>query len=262
MNRIAKDGNAALESQQNETEMIATAINQMAVAAQETASNALNAAEAANQADSEGQKVQAIVSEAVKSIESLSSEIDQAALVINELESDVSDIVTILNVIRGIAEQTNLLALNAAIESARAGEKGRGFAVVADEVRTLAAKTQESTKEIKNMIERLQTGSNRAVKAMKSSKANGSQSAETARAAGISLLTIAEAVSTINDMNTQIASASEEQTAVIEDINRNIVAISGSGEKTLGGVNAIAITSANLKALSEALESQVRHFKI
>ncbi len=262
MTRVAEDGSKAVMSQQQETEMVATAINEMSVAAQEIAGNAQQAASAAQEADDEGAKVQEIVKEAIVSIESLSGEIDQASVVINELEGDVDNIVSVLDVIRGIAEQTNLLALNAAIEAARAGEAGRGFAVVADEVRALAGKTQESTQEIQAMIERLQAGSSKAVNTMETSKKSGENTADKARMAGDSLVAIAESVSTISNMNIQIASASEEQTAVTEDINRSVIAISTSGEKTSEGAKEIASTSSTMKELAENLHYQVSQFKV
>jgi methyl-accepting chemotaxis protein len=262
MNTVAEEGSQTVNTQQKETEMVVTAINQMAASAQEIAGNALNAADVANHADTEGKHVQSVVENAISSIENLSEEIDQAAVVIAELEGNVGNIVTILDVIRGIADQTNLLALNAAIESARAGEHGRGFAVVADEVRALAQKTQDSTEEIQEMIERLQKDSVHAVSVMASSKTNGEKSADIARTVGTSLLKIADAISTISDMNTQIASASDEQKIAIEEINRSMVEISHSGKQTLSGVNSITQNSADLRALSENLEEQIKQFRI
>ncbi|OZG73556.1 hypothetical protein BTA51_11170 [Hahella sp. CCB-MM4] len=262
MAKISEDGSAAVTTQQHETEMVATAINEMSAAAQEIAGNALQAAEAAQRADESGVKVQETVKDALDSIEGLSREIDEAAEVITELEGHVVDIVSILDVIRGIAEQTNLLALNAAIEAARAGEAGRGFAVVADEVRALAGKTQDSTHEIQDMIERLQSGSTKAVEVMQASKQSGTKSADSARLAGESILSVAEAVSVISNMNTQIASASEEQTAVTESINKSVVSISESGELTMNGVNNIASTSSDLNELSTTLRGLVSQFQV
>lgn len=262
MNAVTDSGRDAVNTQYKETEMVAAAVNQMAASAQEVANNATHAAEVAHNADAEGKHVQSVVEKAITSIEDLSQEIDQASLVISELEGNVGNIVKILDVIRGIAEQTNLLALNAAIESARAGEHGRGFAVVADEVRALAKKTQDSTEEIQGMIEKLEKDSGHAVTVMTSSKSNGEKSAEIARQVGVSLIKIAEAISEINDMNTQIASASSEQKQAIEEINCNIVNISHSGEKTLNGMSSIANSSEALKALSDSLNEQVKQFKV
>ncbi|MCE0495609.1 methyl-accepting chemotaxis protein [Vibrio salinus] len=262
MKQVAEEGSDNVNAQQKETEMVVTAINQMAASAQEIAGNAINAAEVANNADTEGKHVQTVVQNAITSIENLSEEIDQASVVISELEGNVGNIVSILDVIRGIADQTNLLALNAAIESARAGEHGRGFAVVADEVRALAKKTQDSTEEIQEMIERLQKDSVDAVRVMDSSKANGEKSADIARTVGTSLLKIAEAISMISDMNTQIASASDEQKVAIEEINRSMVEISHSGKKTLSGVNSITENSSDLRELSNNLEEKIKQFKV
>ncbi|CAM3679484.1 Methyl-accepting chemotaxis protein PctB [Vibrio aerogenes CECT 7868] len=262
MNTVAEEGSESANTQQKETEMVVAAINQMAASAQEIAGNAMNAADVANSADTEGKHVQSVVDNAISSIEGLSEEIDQASVVITELEGNVGNIVAILDTIRGIADQTNLLALNAAIESARAGEHGRGFAVVADEVRALAKKTQDSTEEIQEMIERLQKDSIHAVNVMASSKANGEKSADIARTVGTSLIKIADFISTISDMNAQIAGASDEQKTAIEEINRSMVEISNSGQQTLSGVNSITQNSADLRALSHSLEEQIQQFRV
>ncbi|WP_026179739.1 methyl-accepting chemotaxis protein [Hahella ganghwensis] len=262
MNQFASDTSEAVSMQRQETEMVATAVNEMSAAAREIAQNAQQAAEAAQKADEESLNVQTVVDDAIKSIAQLSEQIGEASEVINALEGDVNSIVSVLSVIRGIAEQTNLLALNAAIEAARAGEAGRGFAVVADEVRALASKTQESTEEIQAMITRLQDGSNRAVSSMEQSRANGESAVSKAQSAGESLTVITNSIGTISTMNTQIASASEEQTAVTEDISRSVTSIADASEQTARGTEQTAQTSHELSELGEHLRDQVERFKV
>ena len=160
---------------------------------------------------------QGVVEGSIDAINRLAGEIERAATVTDKLDEYSTNIGAVLDVIRGIADQTNLLALNAAIEAARAGEQGRGFAVVADEVRTLASKTQESTSEIQDMIERLQTGTREAVSVMQSSRGEAQNSVEQTAIAGESLSKITQAVSVINDMSTHIASAAEEQSSVSQE---------------------------------------------
>ena len=194
-------------------------------------------------------------------MDKLASEIKQTGTVINKLEEDGVKIGAVLDVIRSIAEQTNLLALNAAIEAARAGEQGRGFAVVADEVRTLASRTQESTQEIQHMIESLQSGTAAAVIAMDSSRAQAQIGIEKISTAGDALMTITSGIEHINDMNTQIASASEEQNAVSEEINKNAVKISQIAETSANNSAQAQIASGELSRLAVDLQGMVSQFK-
>jgi methyl-accepting chemotaxis protein len=248
--------------QQQETDQVATAMNEMTATAQEVARNASQAADAASEADDETRTGQRVVSQTIAAIRELVGEVENATDVIHRLETDSAEIGKVLDVIRGIAEQTNLLALNAAIEAARAGEQGRGFAVVADEVRTLAQRTQESTQEIQDMIERLQTGAANAVQVMGEGQKRAHSTAERAGEADGSLKAITAAVGRINEMNAQIASAAEEQTAVAEEINRNIVNISQAVNDTTQGAQHTAQASDELARLAADLQNRVGQFKI
>ncbi|WP_070967186.1 methyl-accepting chemotaxis protein [Vibrio sonorensis] len=221
----SKGSAEAMRSQLQELEQLATAMNEMAVTATEVANNAQGAAAAAKEADEATQDGSQVVSVTASSIDNLSATIDLAVEQVQGLESATSNIETILKVINDIADQTNLLALNAAIEAARAGESGRGFAVVADEVRTLAQRTQESTTEIRSMIEQLQSGATAVSSAMSQSKETAQDAVEKAQAADGALARIRGSIQQISDMNMQIASAAEEQSLVAEEINSNTVKI-------------------------------------
>ena len=248
--------------QQLETDQIATAINEMTATVQEVARSATDAANAAGQADIEASNGKNVVAQTIESIQTLAKNVEQAADVIQRLEMDTTEIGGVLDVIKGIADQTNLLALNAAIEAARAGEQGRGFAVVADEVRTLASRTQESTEEINNMIDKLQTGAKNAVDVMEQGREQARTGVEQASLAGQSLEAITQSVATINDMNTQIAGAAEEQSTVAEEINRSVVNISQVADETASNVAQVADSSAQLEALSVDLKQEVAKFQL
>lgn len=216
---------AAMQEQLHELEQLATAMHEMATTSGDVANNAQGAASAAKDADDATSLGTNVVSETTTAISDLSQRIDEAVEEVKVLESATDNIETILKVINDIADQTNLLALNAAIEAARAGESGRGFAVVADEVRTLAQRTQESTTEIRNMIEQLQSGATAVSGAMNMSKETASIAVERAQDANNALDSIRAAIQQISDMNIQIASAAEEQSLVAEEINNNTVKI-------------------------------------
>ena len=222
-----------VKTQFSETDQVATAVNEMSASVQEVASNAQQTANAAHTAREEAVQGKQVVHATMTSIKSLAEEVEQAATVIRKLESDSSDITKIVDVIQGISEQTNLLALNAAIEAARAGEQGRGFAVVADEVRTLAQRTHDATDEIKGMITKIQHGSRNAVEVMDRGRNRAAEGVDKAANAVSSLDVIADAINTINDMSTQIATAVEEQSAVAEEINRSIMTIRDIAEHTM-----------------------------
>ncbi|NWB93890.1 cache domain-containing protein [Pseudomonas agarici] len=252
----------AMERQRHETDQVATAINQMSAAAHEVAKNAQGAAVAAQQTDAEGQAAKRVVNGNIKQIHALVDDIRNSGTSLDSLQKDVSSIVSVLGVIRSIADQTNLLALNAAIEAARAGEAGRGFAVVADEVRALASRTQQSTQEIQSMIDRLQQGTQGAVEAMRRSSQAGDDTSVQANEAGASLDTIARLMSTINSMNAQIASAAEEQTAVAEEINRNMHQIAEAADSVADQTQQSAQTSRSLADLGQRLGKLVGQFRI
>ena len=249
-----------ISQQHSESDQAATAMNQMVATVNDVARNAAFAADASNNADDEALKGSRVVNESVRGIQKLAAEIEIAADTVQTLEQESANIETVLSVITGIAEQTNLLALNAAIEAARAGEQGRGFAVVADEVRTLAQRSQESTEEIRTIIDRLQVCTQNAVKVMNDGKTQANETVELAQQAGISLESIVAAIATIRDMNTQIASAAEEQSAVAENINRNIAQISSIAEASAAGSEQTNQTSEELAELAYSLNNKINEF--
>jgi len=251
-----------VQQQQSETAQVASAMDQMTSTVQNVSSNAISASDAANSANNEALAGGEIVGQAVSAINLLASEVENAAQVIQELQSDSESIGEVLAVIQGIAEQTNLLALNAAIEAARAGEYGRGFAVVADEVRTLASRTQNSTEEIRQTIERLQERTKSAAKVMQQGRIQATTSVEQAASAGSALVRINEKIELINAMNTQITSASEQQNIVTEEIKRSINNINTVSVQTAESAHTTSESSQQLMDLAEQLRSAVRQFKV
>ncbi|WP_198243866.1 methyl-accepting chemotaxis protein [methane-oxidizing endosymbiont of Gigantopelta aegis] len=215
--------------------------------------------EQANEETDEGKQM---VLNATHAIQHLTDQIKNTASVIQQLQLDSDNINTVLEVIRGVAEQTNLLALNAAIEAARAGEQGRGFAVVADEVRTLAGKTQESTEEINQVIDKLQNGVRNAVSVMEQSQADALQVVEQAEKASESLQDISSAVSRISEMNNQIATAAEQQSATAEEINQNVLNVKQEAEKTSSRARQATTAHQQLAELAAELQTLFAQFKI
>lgn len=262
MAAVTEQTSAGVANQKQETEQVASAITEMTSTVQEVASNAERASAAASDADSESKAGNEVVSSTIQAITDLAREVEDSSVVIEKLKGDSENIGTVLDVIKGIAEQTNLLALNAAIEAARAGEQGRGFAVVADEVRTLAQRTQESTAEIENLISALQSGAEQAVTAMGNSRERATSTVEQAQHAGESLSSITRAVETILQMNTQIATAAEEQSSVSEEINRNVINIQNISEQTAQGSEQTSTASAELARLGEQLQTLVGQFRV
>ena len=262
VSHVAEKTLGAVMEQRSETDMVASAMNEMSATVQEVARNANQTATASNDADLESKSGVRVASEALDGIDTLIQDIEKAAVVVRQLEADSASIDTVVGVINGIAEQTNLLALNAAIEAARAGEQGRGFAVVADEVRTLASRTQKSTEEIQRMIEQLQQGVGNAVQAMIAAQSRARSGSDCVARAAQSLGAIADEVGTINEMNTQIATAAEQQSAVAEEINRNITNISRIADTTSADATQTSQISEELVRLAAELNRLVGQFKL
>lgn len=248
--------------QREETEQVATAMTELTTTASEISNNASQAAQSAKEADDNAKDAQDIVNSAAKSVEALANEVSQASSVISHLEGNVKNIAVSLGVIQDIAEQTNLLALNAAIEAARAGEQGRGFAVVADEVRKLASRTQESTGEIHQMIEQLKSASDAAVKAMDSSQTLSHSTVEEANSATQALVKIQESIGTIMDMNALIATATEEQSIVGQEISQRVVVISDQSYQSADLANENRSGSQELNQRATQLYELVDRFTV
>ncbi|MCK7628830.1 methyl-accepting chemotaxis protein [Shewanella putrefaciens] len=262
MSSITRETQQMANRQHLETEQVATAMNEMAATVQEVAHNATDAADAANHANDSTEQGKLVVQKVVSTIAILAEEIATAASAINELERNTAEIDSVLVVIRNIADQTNLLALNAAIEAARAGEQGRGFAVVADEVRTLASRTQASTTEIQQMIEALQHKAKSTVNAMETSTRTTQSCVSQVHQAGEALEAITQAVSTISQMNIQIASAANEQCAVSAEINKNVNNINDIATNATDSAVQTARAGDELAQLAARLTTLLAQFKI
>lgn len=261
LNQITRRTRQDVERQEHETEQVATATNQMAETIHAVARNAAKAAEAARLAENEAHSGTAVVSHTLQAAGVLSGELEGTAKLIEQVAQASQTIGGVLEVIRGIAEQTNLLALNAAIEAARAGEQGRGFAVVADEVRSLASRTQQSTAEIDGMISRLQDSARQAVQAMLTGQQQARSTLEDADQADHMLHSISGSIDTIMNMNTQIASATEQQTAVANEINRNLTNIRDLSHAALGAVGQINQAGSRLVDIVDQLDQMTSGFR-
>ena len=262
LSQVMEESTQGVERQKSESDQVATAMNQMTAAAQEVANNASEASDAADRANVQVVDAQGLVHQTIEVIGGLSEQVAEGVKVIERLGADSRKVDTVLEVIRAIADQTNLLALNAAIEAARAGEAGRGFAVVADEVRTLASRTQKSTQEIQETIERLQTGASNAVKLIGAISERSEATVVETRQVNEALQRINQAVGTINEMNIQIASAAEEQTSVSETINQNVHEIVAITEKTAQGTRRAGAVTQRLKALAADMSDQVSRYRV
>ncbi|MDM8350700.1 methyl-accepting chemotaxis protein [Pseudomonas sp. sp1636] len=261
LSTITAQTSAGVHNQRQETEQTATAMHQMAATVQEVAQNAEQASSAARAADHEAQQGNQVVQQVVTQIDSLALEVDHSAAAIQALNQESARIGGVLEVIRAVAEQTNLLALNAAIEAARAGDQGRGFAVVADEVRALARRTHDSTAEIEGLIASLQRMAGGAVEQMESSRTLTRHAVTLVGQAGDALGRITQAVSTIEQMNQQIAAAAEEQSAVADSISESVTRVRDIGEQSARASEQTAVSSAELARLGGELQGLVAQFR-
>lgn len=258
---VAEQASRGIQKQRAETDMVATAMYEMNATVHDVAKNTASAASSANQADQRAREGQNIVGSSAEGMKLLAQEVESAAQVINELAEDARKIGSVVDVIRGIAEQTNLLALNAAIEAARAGEQGRGFAVVADEVRSLASRTQASTSEIQSMVSHLQNSAVNATEVMNKGQERASEGVGHASKASQALEEIMAAIMAINDMNTQIASAAEEQSSVADEMNENLNRINMAADETSQASELTAKSSRQIAENADKLKRIVSQFK-
>ena len=262
LSAVTEQTSAGVNSQKVETDQVATAMNEMAATVQEVARNAEEASEAAVAADQQAREGDQVVGEAIAQIERLATEVGNSTVAMGDLKRESDKIGSVLDVIKSVAQQTNLLALNAAIEAARAGEAGRGFAVVADEVRSLAQRTQKSTEEIEELIIGLQSGTQQVATIMDNSRGLTESSVELTRRAGNALGNITRTVSTIQAMNSQIATAAEQQSAVAEEINRSVLNVRDISEQTAAASEETAASSTELARLGTHLQALVGRFRV
>lgn len=262
LHAVTEDATRGLHQQSSEIDQAATAINEMTVAAEDVARNAVDTSEATRNSAVTAQHGRDQARQAVASISDLVADVTGTADQVGHLAIKVRDIGQVLDVIRAIAEQTNLLALNAAIEAARAGDAGRGFAVVADEVRALAHRTQQSTREIEQMISGIQSDTDQAVGAMQNSQQRAQLTINVARAVGEALEQISDSVAAINDRNLVIASAAEQQAQVAREVDNNLTNIRDFSVQTSAGANQTSASSQELSHLAVGLNGLVSKFRL
>lgn len=259
--KVSEGAQSLTQNQNDITAQVATAMEQMTSQIRDVSNNAGAAEKAANDARSNTNEGKDIISNTINQMQSLSTNIDGVSQVVASLAAESDNIGSVLDVIRGIAEQTNLLALNAAIEAARAGEQGRGFAVVADEVRTLANRTEQSTNEIQQMIQKLQSGAQEAVSAVKVSQDISNQTVEQTSKADDSLSEIDKLMELISEMNTQIARATEQQTQAADEVNLRINDLAGMTDESLATSDTLNDASLQLESSSNSMSEVVSRFK-
>jgi len=262
LRQVSDTTSRGVAAQKESTVHLAAAMNEMASSVTEVAHTIQRTANGVDEAKIEADRSQTVVASAARAINALAASVQQSGQVVKALHDKAESIGTVLDVIRGIADQTNLLALNAAIEAARAGEQGRGFAVVADEVRTLANRTQSSTKEIQDIIQQLQSGANEAVRVMEEGGNQAEASVQETEHAIASLATVTASISAIADLSTQIAAATEEQSAAAESINRDVSTIREVAEQTASGARETADVGMSIETLARNLQATVKSFKV
>lgn len=262
INQTAVDIARHIGETEASTDQVAAAVNEMSSTVQEVASNASGAAKAAEDADKNAINGLGVMQQTIDAINSLATQMDSVSNAMGKLEQETNRIGDVLNVIKGVADQTNLLALNAAIEAARAGDQGRGFAVVADEVRALARRTQESTAEIQQIIDAVQSGAVGAVTALQASRDKTQRTVELATKSGEEIKHISGAITRILDMNTQIATAAEEQSYAAEEINKNVIKVVSLVRQANRSAQQTTQIANNLDNTSQQLSGQIAHFKV
>jgi len=262
VSQVTSRNRTSVDSQREQTELLASAITEMSASFAEVARTTHAAEQASDEAQTNSHQGKQSVDQTSSSVSNLSNEILKAEETIEEVSDNCKHIATILDTIRGIAEQTNLLALNAAIEAARAGEQGRGFAVVADEVRSLAQRTQESTEEINNMIIALQQSSNNAHNTMTTSRSVANECLQHATDSGTSMENVDTTIKQVHDLSIQIAAATEEQTAVSNEVTQNIIVISNSADDILNAAEKIEQGGLSLQSVAHKLNDKIERYQI